>query len=164
MESHIKTWNWWICDTTWICINFEIFLIEISRNKQAINKRFQKDILNECWSINLYLFLRLRKKWLPFLHLFTLFQMLKLSLKFVSQSFIYRVSVVIFAGASFCSLCQNLGRPQKLFQFPRGMYFSLKSFLTFFRLPKAKNPSKVKTNWWRKLFLWWKLCAWKGLR
>ena len=29
-------------------INFGIFLIEISRNKQAINKRFQKGILNVC--------------------------------------------------------------------------------------------------------------------
>ena len=34
-------------------------------------------------------------------------------------------------------------KPQKLFQFLQGMYFSPKSFLTFFRLPKI---TKVKTH------------------
>ena len=90
----------------------------------------------------------------------------------------YRVSVVIFAGTSFFSLCQNLRKPQKWFQFPQGMYFSLKSFLTFFRLPKITRvkthlKSRLKNkvahhcyqmNWWRKLFLWQKLCTWKVLR
>ena len=91
---------------------------------------------------------------------------------------LYRVSVVIFAGPSFCSLCQNLRKPQKLFQFPQGMCFSLISFLILFRLPKITRvkthlKSRLKNEvahhcyqmkWWRKLFLWWKLCAWKVLR
>ena len=96
----------------------------------------------------------------------------------VSRNLLHRVSVVIFAGTSFCSLCQNLRNPQKLFRFLQGMYFCLKSFLTFCRLPKTTRvktrlKSRLKKevthhcyqiNWWRKLFLWWKLCAWKVLR
>ena len=36
-----------------------------------------------------------------------------------------------------------------IISFPQGMYFSLRSFLTFFRLPKnnkGKKPSEVKTK------------------
>ena len=71
----------------------------------------------------------------------------------VSRNLLYRVSVAIFAGTSFCSLCQNLRKPQKLFQFPQGMYFSLKSFLTFFRLSKI---TRIKNNtfwymFWNKI-------------
>ena len=96
----------------------------------------------------------------------------------VSQNLLYQVSNIIFVGTSFCSLCQNLCKPQKLFQFPQGIYFSLKSFLTFFRLPKITRvkthlKSRLKNevahhcyqmNWWWKLFLWWKLCAWEVLQ
>ena len=178
MECHRETWNWWICHMTWSCTNFEIFLIEKCTNKQASNKQFQKVMLNECWSINLYLLLRLWKKWLPLLHLFNLLQSLKLSLKYCFTKFLYQVSNIIFVGTSFCGLCQNLCKPQKLFQFPQGIYFSLKSFLTFFRLPKITRvkthlKSRLKNevahhcyqmNWWWKLFLWWKLCAWEVLQ
>ena len=103
MECHRKTWNWFLCHTTCSCINFDIFLIEISRNKQAINKQFQKGMLNECLSINFNLLLRLQKKnnchfyiCLPY------FKVWNFHWNIVSRNLLYRVSVVIFAGTSFC--------------------------------------------------------------
>ena len=66
----------------------------------------------------------------------------------------------------------------KIISILQGMYFSLKSFLTFLRLPKIIRvktylKSRLKNevahhcyqmNWWWKLFLCWKLCTWKLLR
>ena len=180
MECHRKIRNWRICVTTRSCINMEIFLIEIFRNKQAINKRFQKGTLNECQRYAKYQSLvafTFMKKWLPFLHLFTLLQSLKLSLKYCFTKFIisrisgnFRVNFFFVVYTKICSSHKN--------------YFnSLNVCISLSNLfllslgcqnNKGKNQSEVKNrkrgrpsllpDELIKLFLWWKLCTWTVLR
>ena len=73
----------------------------------------------------------------------------------------------------------NITQATKIISIPsRYVFLSLKSFLTFLRLPKITRvkthlKSRLKNevahhyyqmDWWGKLFLWWNLCAWKVLR